>query len=223
MTKPFTWEEIEELLRKELKKTKHILTFGTIGSLNIEHDIDIIITKKSDSKSSDFYKEVHKIYNNLNTYLNKKYSVKAIRFYNLADENFLKSFGVCDEKDLELHTTIYQSLPQIEIDWAGAQSGNIKRTLKKDYKCLIGNPKDLFSDEFIKKRHLDKAYNLIFHSDRSCSQMPEKALVKFMNGMFNYIYRRILEIEPKTAKNKKEVRDIFYTLCDKIDELNKQK
>lgn len=57
MTKSYTWEEIRAVLEKELNKTKHILTYGTIGSCNIEHDIDTIVTKKPDSKSSDFLKK----------------------------------------------------------------------------------------------------------------------------------------------------------------------
>lgn len=53
----YTWEEIESVLTKELKKTKHIMTFGTMGSCNIKHDIDTIITKKPRSKTSDFLKK----------------------------------------------------------------------------------------------------------------------------------------------------------------------
>jgi len=52
MTKPYTWDEIKKLLSKELEKTKHMLTFGTIGSCDVENDVDIIITKKPKSKSS---------------------------------------------------------------------------------------------------------------------------------------------------------------------------
>ena len=63
--KPYNWQEIKNFLDKELRKTKHILTFGTIGSCNIEHDIDLIITKKSSSKTSDFYKEIHILFDSL--------------------------------------------------------------------------------------------------------------------------------------------------------------
>ncbi len=52
--KPYTWKEIRRVLEKELKKTRHIMTYGTIGSCNIEKDIDTIVTKKPGSKSEDF-------------------------------------------------------------------------------------------------------------------------------------------------------------------------
>ncbi len=45
--KPYTWVEIEKVIREELRKTKHIMTVGTIGSCNINHDVDLIITKKT--------------------------------------------------------------------------------------------------------------------------------------------------------------------------------
>ena len=79
MAKPYDWEEIKHVLLKELKKTKHILTFGTIGSLNVEHDIDIITTKKPDSKSSSYFRELHKILDSVDGYLMKKYKSKLIR------------------------------------------------------------------------------------------------------------------------------------------------
>ena len=66
-----TWEEVREFLVNELSKTKCIMTWGTIGSCNIEHDIDTIIAKKPSSPSADFYKEVHGIFDSLEVYLLK--------------------------------------------------------------------------------------------------------------------------------------------------------
>ena len=57
MTKPYTWDEIEYFLRKELSKTKHVMTFGTIGSRNIDHDIDLIITKNHNLLFLNFIKK----------------------------------------------------------------------------------------------------------------------------------------------------------------------
>ena len=222
MPKPYTWNEIKNFLEIELKKTKHIMTFGTIGSCDIAHDIDIIITKKPFSKSSDFYKEVHAIYGSLNEYLNIKCGAKAVRFYNLADENFLKILGVVKNEDLLVHTMIYSSLPQIEIDWAGTHGSNIKKTLSSSYTCLLGEPKDIFSKKFMKKGKYDGAYNFVYHSDRTNSNLEEEKLVKFMNGLFDYIFRKILLKKPEFGKDKEEIREIFYKICDLLDEMSKK-
>ena len=53
-TRPYAWEDIKDFLVKELRKTKHIMTYGTIGSCDINHDIDTIITKKPASPSAEF-------------------------------------------------------------------------------------------------------------------------------------------------------------------------
>ena len=105
MVKPYTWGEIDGVLSKELKKTKHIMTYGTIGSLNVEHDIDTIITKKPRSKSADFYKEIHTLFDNVDKYLNKKYGVRAIRFSGYQPE-FLK-LSEYRKDDIAFQTLIY--------------------------------------------------------------------------------------------------------------------
>ena len=69
--KPYTWSEIKEFLEKDLKRTKHILTFGTIGSCNVEHDVDVIITKKPSSKTANLVKLVP---------MNPRFPVKSMRF-----------------------------------------------------------------------------------------------------------------------------------------------
>ena len=76
MVTKLSWEEIRSIISKELRKSKHILTFGTIGSCNIKHDIDMIITKKSNSSSSSFYREVYNLYGSIDNYLKNKYSKK---------------------------------------------------------------------------------------------------------------------------------------------------
>lgn len=49
--KPYTWEEIERVIRKSLENKGTITTLGTIGSRNIENDIDTLIFKEKKSKT----------------------------------------------------------------------------------------------------------------------------------------------------------------------------
>ena len=222
MAKYYEWGEIKSFLIKELKKTRHIMTFGTIGSCNVNHDIDIIITKKSNSPTSEFYKEVHILFDSLNNYLLGKYNAKAIRFsqYKADFETLLKS----GSKDLLLHVMIYTNYPQIEKDWGWflLKDESLKVILSK-YNCLIGSLDDLNSKEFLKESYYDPVFLLLYLYDRINSGYSESNLVNVMNSYYDQIYRKKLNIKPPVAKNEKEVRKYFYKLCDILDNLEKKK
>jgi len=221
--KPYTWEEIKDFLIKELKKTKHIMTFGTIGSCNVEHDIDTIITKKPSSSSSEFYKEIHNLFDNINNYLMRKYGAKVIRFAQHEPEALRLSNA--KNKDLAFQVMIYTNYSQIERDWAWAlfEEDNLQEILKKNYKCLIGNVNDLFSNEFQKRNYYEPVFTYLYFGDRINSHYPIKLFVQLMNQLFDYLFRKRLGLKPPVAKNEKEVREIFYNLCDILDKLNKEK
>lgn len=220
--KPYTWEEIREFLRKELGKTKHIMTFGTIGSCNVERDIDTIITKKPKSKSSLFYEEMHGIFDNLNYHLNKKYGVQCIRFYQCEPE-FL-TLSNFQKNDLAIHALVYTSYKQIREDWERSllPGENIKGILEKNYNCLLGSVKDLFSKDF-----QDDPYSSMFYYiqvyDRINSNYSEKFLVEIMNFYYDFVFTKRLGLKAPIAKNKKDVRKYFYQLCDIVDKLNAKK
>ena len=222
--KPYAWEEIEEFLVKELKKTKHIMTFGTLGSRKVEHEIDTIITKKPKSKSSDFYKEVHSLFDNLSNYLMKKYGAKAIRFsFNEKEALKLSDYN---KNDLAFHTMIYTSYPQIERDWNWAllrDDIGIKKTLIKHYNCLRGDVKDLFSKEFMKEKYPDPIFIFVSLFDKMNSNYSKNFFLEVMNDHFEFLFRKKLGLKTPVAKNKKEVKEVFYKLCDKLDELDREK
>lgn len=221
--KPYTWNEIKDILLKELSKTKHIMTFGTIGSLNIEHDIDLIITKKPSSKSSDFYKEVHHLFDNIDAYLKNKYKAKAVRFAFSAEEHIVRHLTE-NKKDISFHTMIYTSWPQIERDWNWAlfKDENIKDILTNSYKPLIGSIEDLFSKEFQKENYCDPVFIQLYLYDKINSHYPKKLLVNAMNHYFDYLYRKRLKLKAPIAKNEKQVRQTFYKLCDILDKLTQK-
>jgi len=217
MTKPYTWDEIKKILNKELKETKHMLTFGTIGSCNVEHDIDIIITKKPNSKSSDFYKEIHKIFDNLNNYLTKKYYAKLIRLPGLSFQGEL--LGLINVKKQDL---IFHSLSQIKNQWRpwSSRDEDVISILKNDYLCLFGEKDDLFKEDFSEEKYYDFMFSFLAHYDRINFNYSDENLIKVMNRFYDYLFRKRLKLKTPVAKNEKQVREIFYKLCDILDDLN---
>lgn len=225
MTKPYTWEEIKKILKVELKKTNHILTYGTIGSCNIDHDIDTIITKKPKSKSSDFFKEVHTLFDNINTYLLNKYSCKLIRTSRFSDEEEIKKLGNFTENDLVFQVLTYVSFSQIEKHWYADLGLNedLNFILNNSYNLIFGKNSDLYKNDF-KSNSYDYLFIRLNDSDRINSNFENEFLIYRMNVLFDFILRKRLNLKFNFIKNKDEVRKTFYEICNKLDELeNKRK
>lgn len=216
MSKPYTWEEIQDFLNKELKKTRHIMVFGILGSENIESDIDTIITKRPKSKTSKFYREIHNLFDKLNKYLNKKYKSKVIRFsLNKPESLKLSNYS---ERDLAFHVMVYTSYSQIEKDWKWALSKDEKiKDILLSSKLLKGKIEEIFSISFKKENHFDNIFIFLYWYDKINSNYPEKFLVSVMNYYFDFLYRKKLKLKPPKAKNKKEVKKYFYKLCNLLD------
>jgi len=223
--KPYTWDEIKEFLIKELKKTRHIMTFGTISSRDINKDVDTVITKKPASKSSEFYTEIHNLFDSLNNYLNKKYGGKLIRTSRFDQEEEIKIIANYDEdKDLVFQVMTYISLPQLRMHWLPnmIKGVNVETILKETYNTFIGDINDLFSEEFSKEGIYDACFLYMNDLDRINSNYSEQHLVLIMNKLFDYILRKLIKIKPFQAKNKKEIRKYFYKMCDILDKLNNE-
>ena len=219
--KPCTWEEIKSFLEKDLKKTKHILTFGTIGSLNLDRDIDIIITKKPSSKIIDFFKEVHELFFSLDKNL-KKYNAKAIRFWGLETE--LKELSQKNKNDIIFQVMMYSSYPQMKKDWDWVlEKDHSLKNILKDFKCLLGNKEQLLTREFSSENYSDPAFLFLVMYDRINSHYPDKLFLKVMNEYHDFLLRKKLGFKPKKANNKKEAIDIFYEICTRLDKLNTKK
>ena len=115
------WNEVESKIKSELDKSKAIMTFATIGSRNIEHDIDLIITKNHKSSSKEFYQEIHQFFEAMNKFVYSKTGGKAIRFASFTEQfSAIALAGYNSETDIAFHTMIYTSYPQIESNWAGS-------------------------------------------------------------------------------------------------------
>jgi hypothetical protein len=220
-----TWEEIESFLKKELGRTKYILTFGTIGSHNIEHDIDTIITKKPSSKTSDFYKEVHYLLDSLNQWIKINYNKKLVRFSMFSHQEEVLKIGNYKKGDLALHLMTYISLSQIEDHWKPdlERGESVKELLRKGYNLIFGSIDFLFEGEFSKPTNNNSKYIRMNDLDRIHSNYAESFLVKSMNHLFKYVLKNKAVDKNLIAKNKIEVRKYFYELCDILDKLNKEK
>jgi hypothetical protein len=222
--KPFTWEEIKSVLEGELKKTKSIMTFGTIGSCNVEHDIDVIIIKKPQSKSSDFYKEIHNLFDNLNNYLDREYNSKLIRLPGVSFVPEFQNLFKYSKDDLLIHAMVYGSYPQIDHDWNRAFfiGDTFKTVIFEEYDCFFGDKMKLFSKNFMQSNYADNLFFYLGLYDRLNSIHDEAFLVKVMNYYFDILYRKRLKLKFDLAKNKKDVKKVFYKFCDIIDNLNKK-
>lgn len=219
MSKPYTWEEISEFLKGELKKTKHILTFGAIGSMNVESDIDLVITKKPKSGTSDFYRELHALFDNLNLYMKKKWNAKSVCFFSMLEEQTLRYLKSYNKNDLGFHMMVYFSYPQMEIDWAGAQDANVKKIITEKYICLLGSSEDLLSKKFMKPKIYDPTYNFLFYQDKSNSHYSSELYLAYSKKSFDYLTRKRLKLGTFPLKNVKEIKKVFYKICDEIDRL----
>jgi len=158
--KKLDWNTISDFLQTELKESKHIMTWGTIGSLNIKHDIDTIITKKPNSPSADFFKEVHNIFENLDFYLHKNFKTRAVRFAQATQKCLVEEYT--KGKKVMFHTMIYISFPQIQKDWGWAlfKDENISEILKENYVCLMEMSK-VCSQKIFKQKTILKMYLFI--------------------------------------------------------------
>ncbi|MEK6873456.1 MAG: hypothetical protein AABW91_01315 [Nanoarchaeota archaeon] len=223
--RPYTWEEIKIFLEKELKKTKHIMTFGTIGSCDVSKDIDLIITKKPNSSIEKFYIELHRIFDNLDNHLVNKYKARAIIFSTSSEQDSLLYVSKYGKNDLAFHTMVYITYPQMQKDWAWAlfPNDNLKDILMGHYICIIGDKKDIFYPEFQKGNYYDSIFNFIYLYDKINSHCPKEFLIKYMNHAFDYIYRKRLGLKAPVVKNEKDVKKYFYQLCVILDKLSKEK
>jgi|SRR3989344_3962485 len=217
----YAWGEIKRFLIKELKKTKDIMTYGTIGSLDLDHDIDTIITKKPDSPSNKFYEEVHTLFDSLNSYLKRRYNKKLIRFSAFIHEEEVLKIGGYKKGDLVFHVMTYISLPQMETHWNPnlIKGDSIKKIILKYYKPLIGKTKLIFNKRFSKSNKYEGLFLYLNDVDRINSNYPKEFLVKVMNHLFRYILKRVKINKTLIAKNEVEVRKYFYELCKILNRL----
>ncbi len=216
-TKEHTWKEIEDVLIKELKKTKHIMSFGTIGSCDVEKDIDLIIPKKPKSRPVDFYKEIHGLFDKLNNFLKKKYNKKLIRFSHFITEKEVLKIGKYQKGDLALHTMLYLSWFDIKTNWTLTNNFDVRKFFVKNYKIFFGNLKDLFKKEFQQKGESDLVFKKIVNMDRINSNYPLDFLIECMDFLYNYISKHYGTNRKFKSKNRMEVRENFYKVCDELE------
>lgn len=193
------------------------MNWVVLGSRNIDRDLDTLITKRPSSPTDKFYGEIHSVMDNLNNYLLKKYGARVIRFSTFEKEE-LKLAGF-KKNDLAIQTMVYCSNGQMKKDWGQAlrKGDNIKKIVGSgDF--LKGKLGDLFSWKFRRLKYIDSLYIYLTRYDRINSGYPSKFLIEVMNYYFYYFEKR-MGVKIGRAKSEKEVREIFYRLCRKLDGL----
>jgi hypothetical protein len=222
MPKPFTWDEVRQQLAVELQQTSHILTYGTIGSCNIEHDIDTIVTKKVESPSADFFRELHEVFDRLDAYLQNHYQARLIRTSRFSDEEETKYIANYQENDVVFQVLSYVSMKQIKMHWFDSfidldGDVRIEPFLRDNYKCIAGHIDDIFRSDFASHRREDLFIRLN-DSDRINSHFPKDFLVHRMNVLYDFVSRKRLGIEMLPAADESECRDRFYKICTILDQ-----
>lgn len=216
--KPFSFEDVEKILKQELKKTKHILVYAIFGSCNVENDLDTLILKKADSKVEDFYKELHSLFERIDKVVKKKYDAKLICFNgNEAESLYLAKYK---KRDLVFQILAYNTMGHLKRDWLPFMdnSNSLTHFLKSDMKYLIGSTQDIFSPNFKKKSKHDSTYLTIEVHDRLSSNYPEKLELSVMNDHLDYIIRKLSGKEYKKAKNRSELKKRFYEMCSHLND-----
>jgi hypothetical protein len=217
-----TWREIKPILVRLLEKTNTIQTFGTIGSCNPNKDIDIIITKKPYSSSAQFYKELHRIFEDLDRILKKIYGIGATRFSRSYEETVIKSLSKENKTNILFHTMVYHSYSQMKKDWAWAllPEDNIKKIIEGNYKILKGNIKDLYKKEFQKENYYDSIFTFLYLYDKINSHYPKKVLISSLQESLIYLFSKRLNLEAPLIKDKEDAKRAIYLLCSIVDKLN---
>ncbi|MDD5331783.1 MAG: hypothetical protein PHE43_03100 [Candidatus Nanoarchaeia archaeon] len=223
--KNLKWEDVEAFLKEDLKKCSYIQTYGTIGSVNIQHDIDLIITKKPEATIEDFFKEIHEHFDRLNDHLVSTFGKKVVKFSRLSHQEEVLHIGNYEEGDIALHVMNHISLPQLKDYWDSCleRTQRIEDILKKEYKLFLGKIDMIFSEQFSKPGRYDYLFTYMNELDRINSNYPSEIYLKSMNKLFEYAQKRIGDTSIRLAKNKEEVRDCFYDLARKLDNLIKIK
>lgn len=218
------WNEIEEAAKAELDRSRSIMTFATIGSRNIEHDIDLIITKNPNSSSRQFYQEIHSFFDSMNKFVHSRTGGKAIRFASFTEQfSAIALAGYNPETDLALHTMIYTSYPQIVSNWAGSfVNGTTIEDVLKTQSFLKGSVADLENPYFQKPTKADPLFIMLYKYDKLNSLHPDNVLVPAMNHYLDYIQRKRMGLPFKEAGTIEEARNKFYELCDILDSFNSQ-
>lgn len=220
MSKPYTWEEIKGILSTLLKSSKHVMTFGTIGSCNIEHDIDMIITKKPQSKTSDFYRELHSIFDYIDNYLLKRYNC-SLQCISVFYQPFAKYSNSVNKNDLIFDVMSYISYPEIRKDWGWAisEDENVDEILDSQ-SFLKGKLDDLHSIQFGQGGKFDNLHIFLYSKDVSNSRLPDKYKIVILNEVLDYIINKRLGLKAFNIVYSKDFRRYYYKACDIIDKVN---
>lgn len=218
----YSWDELRSQLKLELQSSEHILTYGTIGSCNVAHDIDTIVTMKPGSSSANFFRELHGLFDRLDKYLHDNHNARLVRTSRFSDEEETKFIAGCNTNDLVFQVLSYVSLKQIKMHWYDSFNNvdsqqETEKLLKESYQCITGNTSDLFTPEFASYQY-EEHFIRLNDSDRINSHFPEDFLVHRMNVLYDFIMRKRLGADFRFAMDEIDCRRLFYDVCGFLDQ-----
>lgn len=215
----FTWEALKPFIFNELLKTNHIQTFGTIGSCNIEHDIDIMITKKPKSKPSDFLRETKKLISELNKYLNKKYNKKVVQFFEFNSQEEVLHIGKYKKGDLAIHLMEYFSLNHIFSHWFNIfkTRSELRNFIIKKYIPLFGDLKSILKKSFEKGIKNENLIWTLEKTTRFNSNYPKKLIINFIESSLYYVQKHSNNKMKFKINSIKDAENAFYKTIEILE------
>ncbi len=162
------------------------------------------------------------MFEGIDSYLKKRYKARAITTRKFVQEVEVCALAKRHPKDLILHVMTYISYSQMKMHWFDEfiKGENIRGILDKSYKDILGSKDSIFSKEFSTTGDYEAMFRYMNDSDRINSNYEESLLCEVMNNLFEYVLSKRLNLKPRTASNKEEVKKVFYYTCEELDKLN---
>lgn len=215
---PFQWGDIEPLVINQLSYKNSISFFATIGSRNIERDIDIISIKNPNAKNSQYLRDIHSLLDILNEWIHYSYDRKIVKFSRFINQEESLHLGDYKDGDLALHLMSYPCYEQFKNIWLADVPSTV------DVYNLLKNSKKMKGDiETIKylmsqpKKEHDSLLYKLQECDKIHSNYDETLLLKCMNETYRYIQKHIKSDNYKYATNTQETREIMYEIADMLE------
>ena len=81
----------------------------------------------------------------------------------------------------------------------------------------MGEVNFLFTKKFLEKTKNDHLFLLMMKYDKIKAKYPKNFLIECMNSHFDYVLRKRLNLKTIKALSEKDVKKIFYQICDILD------
>lgn len=198
------FKNLEAKLQETIKGFKEINKIGfigLIGSLNLEKDLDIIITPNKNIKKGEFLKTLCNFLESLKRNLKKRNSNLIILTHSTLQEE-VEYISKRKKQDIFLHIS---SFPDFTKD--------LPILLKPSNKIYHGKKENL---DQISITNIDFYYNHLLYINCLYSNYPKELETKKIHERISYIFKHNnskINIKDKTNKQ------IYFECCDFLDSI----